>query len=183
MMRRGGARASTPIDDGNVMASLNPSLPARTVDDGTVVVTSAEPVVLDGPADPSLAARLGAEAFGTFGLVLVILGAGLYLPLSNAGTLSLTFTPDDGSAPIEHHVATYPEGGGVAMGMYNFNASIRDFARASLAYGLQRGYPVYLSTKNTILKAYDGAFKDIFADVFATEFKDQFDAAGLTYEH
>jgi len=100
-----------------------------------------------------------------------------------AGTLTITFTPDDGSAPIEHHVATYPEGGGVAMGMYNFNASIRDFARASLAYGLQRGYPVYLSTKNTILKAYDGAFKDIFADVFATEFKDQFDAAGLTYEH
>src|SRR5665647_3675793 len=89
MMRRGGARASTPIDDGNVMASLNPSLPARTVDDGTVVVTSAEPVVLDGPADPSLAARLGAEAFGTFGLVLVILGAGLYLPLSNAGTLGV----------------------------------------------------------------------------------------------
>jgi len=100
-----------------------------------------------------------------------------------AGTLTITFTPDDGSAPIEHLVATYPEGGGVAMGMYNFNASIRDFARASLAYGLQRGYPVYLSTKNTILKAYDGAFKDIFADVFATEFKDQFDAAGLTYEH
>ena len=100
-----------------------------------------------------------------------------------AGTLTITFTPDDGSAPIKHHVATYPEGGGVAMGMYNFNASIRDFARASLAYGLQRGYPVYLSTKNTILKAYDGAFKDIFADVFATEFKDQFDAAGLTYEH
>lgn len=82
-------RASTPIDDGNVMASINPSLPARTVDDGTVVVTSAEPVVLDGPADPSLAARLGAEAFGTFGLVLVILGAGLYLPLSNAGTLGV----------------------------------------------------------------------------------------------
>jgi len=100
-----------------------------------------------------------------------------------AGTLTITFTPDDGSAPIEHLVATYPEGGGVAMGMYNFNDSIRDFARASLAYGLQRGYPVYLSTKNTILKAYDGAFKDIFADVFATEFKDQFDAAGLTYEH
>ena len=86
MMRRGGARASTPIDDGIVMASINSSLPARTVDGGIVVVTSAEPVVLDDPAGPSLAARLGAEAFGTFGLVLVILGAGLYLPLSNAGT-------------------------------------------------------------------------------------------------
>src|SRR5665811_926500 len=89
MMRRGGARASTPIDDGNVMASINSSLPARTVDGGIVVVTSAEPVVLDDPAGPSLAARLGAEAFGTFGLVLVILGAGLYLPLSNAGTLGV----------------------------------------------------------------------------------------------
>jgi aquaporin Z len=88
MMRRGGARASTPIDDGNVMASSNPSLPARTVDDGTVVVTSAEPVVLDAPG-PSLAARLGAEAFGTFGLVLVILGASLYLPLNNVGTLGV----------------------------------------------------------------------------------------------
>lgn len=76
-----------------------------------------------------------------------------------------------------------PEGGGVTMGMYNFNESIRDFARASFRYGLSRNYPVYLSTKNTILKAYDGAFKDIFAEVFATEFKDQFDAAGLTYEH
>jgi isocitrate dehydrogenase len=99
------------------------------------------------------------------------------------GTLTLTFTPTDGSAPIEQQVVTFPEEGGVAMGMYNFTASIRDFARASLAYGLQRGYPVYLSTKNTILKAYDGAFKDIFAEVFEAEFKAQFDAAGLTYEH
>src|SRR5450830_1068531 len=89
MMRQGGARASTPIDDGNVMASINSSLPARTVDGGIVVVTSAEPVVLDDPAGPSLVARLGAEAFGTFGLVLVILGAGLYLSLSNAGTLGV----------------------------------------------------------------------------------------------
>ena len=67
--------------------------------------------------------------------------------------------------------------------MYNYNESIADFARASFAYGLQRNYPVYLSTKNTILKAYDGAFKDIFAEVFETEFKAEFDAAGLTYEH
>ena len=100
-----------------------------------------------------------------------------------AGTLTLTFTPDDGSEPIQQQVVAYPEGGGVAMGMYNFNDSIRDFARASFAYGLQRGYPVYLSTKNTILKAYDGAFKDIFAEVFEAEFKADFDAAGLTYEH
>jgi isocitrate dehydrogenase len=99
------------------------------------------------------------------------------------GTLTLTFTPSDGAEPIEQQVVTFPEEGGVAMGMYNFNASIRDFARASFAYGLHRGYPVYLSTKNTILKAYDGAFKDIFAEVFETEYKADFDAAGLTYEH
>ena len=100
-----------------------------------------------------------------------------------AGTLTMTFTPADGSAPISHDVVVYPEAGGVAMGMYNFTESIKDFARASFAYGLQRGYPVYLSTKNTILKAYDGQFKDLFAEVFETEYKAQFDAAGLTYEH
>jgi len=99
------------------------------------------------------------------------------------GTVTITFTPSDGSAPIEHEVVQMPEGGGVVMGMYNFNESIADFARASFSYGLQRGYPVYLSTKNTILKAYDGAFKDIFADVFSREFQADFDAAGLTYEH
>ncbi|HKN46226.1 MAG TPA: NADP-dependent isocitrate dehydrogenase, partial [Propionibacteriaceae bacterium] len=80
-------------------------------------------------------------------------------------------------------VANYGDDGGVAMGMYNFTQSITDFARASLAYGLNRNYPVYLSTKNTILKAYDGAFKDIFQEVYETEFKADFDAAGLTYEH
>src|SRR3954462_6237931 len=99
------------------------------------------------------------------------------------GTLTMTYTPADGSEPITQQVVTYPEAGGVAMGMYNFNDSIRDFARASFAYGLQRGYPVYLSTKNTILKAYDGSFKDIFQEVFDAEFKADFDAAGLTYEH
>lgn len=101
----------------------------------------------------------------------------------SAGTVTLTFTPDDGSQPIEHEVVRIPEGGGVTMGMYNFNESIADFARASFAYGLKRGYPVYLSTKNTILKAYDGAFKDIFQEIFDNEFKESFDAAGLTYEH
>jgi len=98
------------------------------------------------------------------------------------GTVTITYTPEDGSEPIEFEVAKFP-GGGVAMGMYNFDESIRDFARASFRYGLARGYPVYLSTKNTILKAYDGRFKDIFAEVFETEFKAEFDAAGLTYEH
>ncbi len=100
-----------------------------------------------------------------------------------AGELTMTFTPQDGSEPIQHVVANYGADGGVAMGMFNFNKSIEDFARASLNYGLLRGYPVYLSTKNTILKAYDGAFKDIFAEVFEKEFKADFDAKGLTYEH
>ncbi len=100
-----------------------------------------------------------------------------------AGTVTITYTPADGSPPEVHEVATYGDDGGVAMGMYNYNDSIRDFARASLNYGLQHKLPVYLSTKNTILKAYDGAFKDIFAEVFEAEFKDLFDAAGLTYEH
>jgi isocitrate dehydrogenase len=100
----------------------------------------------------------------------------------SAGKLTVTFTPDDGSAPMEFHVADYP-GGGVAMAMYNFDDSIRDFARASFRYGLARNYPVYLSTKNTILKAYDGRFKDLFAEIFETEFAEEFKAAGLTYEH
>ncbi|PYE14644.1 isocitrate dehydrogenase (NADP) [Williamsia limnetica] len=101
----------------------------------------------------------------------------------SAGKVTITYTPDDGSEPIEHEIVQMPEEGGVVMGMYNFNKSIEDFARASLNYGLQRNYPVYLSTKNTILKAYDGAFKDIFQHVFDTEFKTEFDAAGLHYEH
>ncbi|MGV9415744.1 NADP-dependent isocitrate dehydrogenase [Nocardia sp. NPDC003693] len=100
-----------------------------------------------------------------------------------AGTVTLTFTPEDGSEPIQHEVVRMPEDGGVIMGMYNFQESIRDFARASLNYGLQQNYPVYLSTKNTILKAYDGMFKDTFEEVYQNEFKDEFDAQGLTYEH
>ncbi|WP_067673904.1 NADP-dependent isocitrate dehydrogenase [Nocardia miyunensis] len=100
-----------------------------------------------------------------------------------AGTVTLTFTPEDGSEPIVHEVVKLPEDGGVVMGMYNFKKSIEDFARASLNYGLQQNYPVYMSTKNTILKAYDGMFKDTFQEIFETEFKAQFEAAGLTYEH
>ena len=100
-----------------------------------------------------------------------------------AGTVTMTWTPADGTEPKTMTVADYPEHGGVAMGMYNYMDSIRDFARASFNYGLARNYPVYLSTKNTILKAYDGAFKDAFQEVFDAEYKSKFEAAGLTYEH
>ena len=100
-----------------------------------------------------------------------------------AGTVTLTFTPDDGSEPIQHEVVRLPEDGGVVMGMYNFTKSIEDFARASFNYGLSMHYPVYLSTKNTILKAYDGQFKDIFQRIYGEEFKADFEAAGLHYEH
>ncbi|MCU0647323.1 MAG: NADP-dependent isocitrate dehydrogenase [Gemmatimonadaceae bacterium] len=100
-----------------------------------------------------------------------------------AGTVTITYRPLDGSEPMEFEVARFGPDGGVALGMYNYADSIRDFARASFRYGLQRSYPVYLSTKNTILKAYDGMFKDIFAEVYAAEFAEQFATAGLTYEH
>jgi len=100
-----------------------------------------------------------------------------------AGTVTITYTPKDGTEPIEYEIVEIPEGGGVVMGMYNFDESIRDFARASFRYGLQRNYPVYLSTKNTILKAYDGQFKDLFQQVFDAEFAAEFAAAGLSYEH
>ena len=99
-----------------------------------------------------------------------------------AGTLTLTYTPADGSEPLELEVYDFPSGG-IAMAMYNLDSSIRDFARASLRYGLDRGYPVYLSTKNTILKRYDGRFKDLFAEIYENEFKADFEAAGISYEH
>jgi isocitrate dehydrogenase len=98
------------------------------------------------------------------------------------GKLTLNFTPSDGGEPINIDVFDFP-GGGVALGMYNLDESIRDFARASFRYGLDRGYPVYMSTKNTILKAYDGRFKDLFQEVYDDEFAKEFDQAGLTYEH
>ena len=100
-----------------------------------------------------------------------------------AGTVTITYTPADGSEPMEFEIATFGDDGGVAMGMYNYKQSIIDFARASFEYGLERRYPVYMSTKNTILKAYDGMFKDTFAEVFEAEYADRFAEAGLTYEH
>jgi isocitrate dehydrogenase len=98
------------------------------------------------------------------------------------GKLTMTFYPEGGGEPIVHEVHDFPAGG-VAMGMYNEDESIRGFARASFNYGLMRGYPVYLSTKNTILKAYDGRFKDLFQEVFDAEFADKFADAGIAYEH
>jgi isocitrate dehydrogenase len=97
------------------------------------------------------------------------------------GKLTISFVGEDGTR-IEHEVHAFP-GSGVAMGMFNEDDSIRDFARASFNYGLTRNYPVYLSTKNTILKAYDGRFKDIFQEVFDAEFRSEFEKQGLTYEH
>ncbi len=98
------------------------------------------------------------------------------------GTLTMTFTPKDGGTPVEYKVFDFQESG-VAMGMYNLDESIIGFARSCLIYGLNRGWPVYLSTKNTILKKYDGRFKDLFQKVFDEEFADKFKAAGIVYEH
>jgi isocitrate dehydrogenase len=110
------------------------------------------------------------------------------LVVPGEGKLTLTFTPKDGSTPkgtgepIELDVYDFPSAG-IAMAMYNLDDSIRDFARASMRYGLERGYPVYLSTKNTILKRYDGRFKDLFQEIYESEFKSGFEAAGIAYEH
>jgi isocitrate dehydrogenase len=104
------------------------------------------------------------------------------LVVPGEGTLTLSFTPKNGSEPVELNVYDFP-GGGVAMAMYNLDDSIRDFARASMRYGLDRGLPVYLSTKNTIMKRYDGRFKDLFEEIYEAEFKGDFESAGLTYEH
>ena len=104
------------------------------------------------------------------------------LVIPGEGTLTMTYTPKNGDAPIELDVYDFP-GGGVAMAMYNLDDSIRDFARACLRYGLEHSMPVYLSTKNTILKLYDGRFKEIFEEIYEAEFKADFEAASITYEH
>jgi len=102
--------------------------------------------------------------------------------ISGKGRLTMRFEPEDGSEATETEIFNFPSSG-VAMGMYNLDDSIRDFARASLTYGIQRKWPVYLSTKNTIMKAYDGRFKDLFQEIYEAEFKDQFEELGITYEH
>jgi isocitrate dehydrogenase len=104
------------------------------------------------------------------------------LVVPGAGRLTLTFAPADGGEPTELEVYEFPDGG-VALSMYNLDSSIRDFARACLRYGLSHRLPVYLSTKNTILKRYDGRFKDLFAEIYEAEFKADFEAAGISYEH
>ncbi|HEY0559060.1 MAG TPA: NADP-dependent isocitrate dehydrogenase [Frankiaceae bacterium] len=104
------------------------------------------------------------------------------LKIGGPGTVELVYTPADGGEPTTVKVRDFP-GAGITMAMFNYDDSIRDFARASMRYGLDRNYPVYLSTKNTILKTYDGRFKDIFQEIFDAEFKAEFDAKGLTYEH
>ena len=104
------------------------------------------------------------------------------MKVSGPGTLTLTFQPADGSPATTETVYDFPDGG-VAMAMYNLDESIKGFARACMNYGLDLGWPVYLSTKNTIMKVYDGRFKDLFQEVFDTEYKDKFEAAGISYEH
>ena len=139
---------------------------------------------MDGPADGSHAAGSGFRE-SVAGLVAVDFSQ-QQRPGGDEAAARLecrqTRTRDANGEVIEHEVFDYP-GAGVAMGMYNLDESIRDFAHACLNYGLNRGWPVYLSTKNTILKAYDGRFKDLFQEVFETEFKAEFEAAGITYEH
>ena len=104
------------------------------------------------------------------------------MKIPGAGKLMMTFIPDGGDEPIEHEVFHF-DGPGIGMSMYNVDESIEGFARSSFNYGLQRGYPVYLSTKNTIMKAYDGRFMDIFQRIYDAEFKAEFEKAGLWYEH
>src|SRR6202162_2363949 len=136
------------------------------------IVISNIPRLLPGSTKPIV---IGRHAFGDQYRATDLVVAG-------EGKLTLTYTPANGGEPIELDVYDFP-GGGVAMAMYNLDDSIRDFARAAMRYGLDRGYPVYLSTKNTILKRYDGRFKDIFQEVYDEEFSADFQAAGITYEH
>src|SRR3954462_5563127 len=136
------------------------------------IVISNVPRLVPGWAKPIV---IGRHAFGD-----QYRATDLVVP--GEGSLTLTYTPKNGGGPAAPEVFRLP-GGRIAMAMSNLDDSIRDFARASMRYGLDRGFPVYLSTKNTIMKKYDGRFKDLFQEVFDAEFASDFEAAGITYEH
>ena len=156
---------------------LSPNGTIRNILGGTIfrapIVISNIPRLVPGWTKPII---IGRHAFGDQ-------YRATNFKVDRAGTVMLTFTPEDGSEPIVHEVVRIPEDGGVVMGMYNFKKSIQDFARSTFSYALQQNYPVYLSTKNTILKAYDGMFKDEFQRIFDEDYKEDFDKRGLTYEH
>jgi isocitrate dehydrogenase len=156
---------------------LSPNGTIRNILGGTIfrapIVISNVPRLVPGWTKPII---IGRHAFGDQ-------YRAFNAKVDKPGTFTVTFTPADGSEPMVHDVVEIPEDGGVIMGMYNFKKSIQDFARSSFNYGLQQNYPVYLSTKNTILKAYDGMFKDEFQRIFDEEYVEEFDKRGLTYEH
>ncbi len=179
-----GVKCSTITPDlararelGLARAWPSPNVTIRDILDGVIVrepiLVAGLPRPVPGWVEPIVIAR---HAHGD-----QYSGAGLAVP--GAGTVSLSFKPADGSAPVQRTLVEMPAGGGVALGMYAVNASIADFARVCFQEGLRRGYPVRLSTKNTIVKTYDGAFVEAFAAVFEAEYRAAFEAAGLTYEH
>ena len=154
----------------------SPNGTIRNILGGTVfrqpIICSNVPRLVPGWTDPIV---IGRHAFGDQYRATDMV-------VDRPGKLTMTFTPDDGSKPVEHEVFAFPDGG-IAMTMYNLDESIRGFARACMNYGLDLGWPVYLSTKNTIMKAYDGRFKDIFEEIYQAEYKERFEAEGITYEH
>lgn len=154
----------------------SPNGTIRDIIGGTVfrqpIICSNIPRLVPGWKQPIV---IGRHAFGDQYMATDFL-------VPEAGKLTMTFTPASGGDPVDYEVFDFPSSG-CAMGMYNLDDSIRGFARSCMKYGLDLGWPVYLSTKNTILKHYDGRFKDIFEEVFESEFKDQFKQAGITYEH
>jgi len=156
---------------------LSPNGTIRNILGGTIfrapIVISNVPRLVPGWTKPII---IGRHAFGDQ-------YRATNFKVDRPGTVTITFTPEDGSEPMVHEVVQIPEDGGVVMGMYNFKKSIQDFARSTFSYALVQNYPVYLSTKNTILKAYDGMFKDEFQRIFDEDYKEEFDARGLTYEH
>ena len=154
----------------------SPNGTIRNILDGTVfrepILCSNVPRLVPGWTKPIV---IGRHAFGDQYRATDFVVPG-------AGNLTVRFEPEGGGDVIEHEVFNFPDSG-IAMTMYNLDASIRDFARACMKFALERGWPLYMSTKNTILKAYDGRFKDLFQEIFDAEYKAEFDAAGLTYEH